>query len=64
MPRQRNIKNPLSLPVSVRRPLPYDPHAKEKWQVGFTGDPPGAVPNLPNPAATGNPTQAEKWGKR
>jgi len=39
----------------------YDPHAKEKWQVGLTGDPLGAVPFTT--AATGDPTQSEKLGK-
>jgi len=60
--------NPIPLPSHPWRrqvePTIYEHHAKENWQVGLTGDPPGAVPNMPNTAATGNPTQAEKWGKR
>jgi len=59
--------NPIPLPSHPwRRPLEptiYEHHPKEKWQVGLTGDPPGAVPNMPNTAATGDPTQSEKWDK-
>lgn len=59
--------NPIPLPSHPWRrqvePTIYEHHAKEKWQVGLTGDPPEAVPNMPNTAATGDPTQSEKWGK-
>lgn len=37
----------------------YDPDAKEKWQVGLTGDPPAGLFT----PTTGDPTQSEKWGR-